>query len=109
MSTVHSIALIAVMAAVTMALRFLPFLVFPEGKKLPRFLEYLGAVLPGAIMGMLVVYCFKSTSVVSWPYGMPELIASAIVIITYLLFKKSLISIGLGTVAYMLLVQLVFV
>lgn len=109
MSTVHSIALIIVMAAVTMALRFLPFLIFPEGKKLPRVLEYLGTVLPGAIMGMLVVYCFKSTSVVSWPFGIPELIASAIVVITYLLFKKSLISIGLGTVAYMLLVQLVFV
>lgn len=44
MSTVHSVALIAVMAAVTMALRFLPFLIFPEGKKLPRFLEYLGTV-----------------------------------------------------------------
>ena len=109
MSTVHSIALIAVMAAVTMALRFLPFLIFPEEKKLPRVLEYLGTVLPGAIMGMLVVYCFKSTSVVSWPFGIPELIASAIVVLTYLLFKKSLISIGLGTVAYMLLVQLVFV
>lgn len=107
--TFHSIALVLVIATVTMALRFLPFLIFPEGKKLPRMLEYLGGVLPGAIMGMLVVYCFKSVSIVSPPHGIPELIASLIVASSYLLLKKSLISITLGTVIYMVLVQLVFV
>ena len=104
----HSIALIAVMALVTAALRFLPFLIFPAGKKTPRILDYLGAVLPGATMGMLVVYCFKTTTVLSYPFAAPELIASAVVVITYLVFKKTLLSVGLGTVLYMILVQVVF-
>lgn len=98
---------ILVMALVTAAIRYLPFLIFRRGT-LPRPLAYFGGVLPGAIMAMLVVYCFRSTPVLSYPYGIPELIAAAVVVLTYLWKKNTLISIGLGTVLYMLLIQLVF-
>lgn len=109
MNTTHSLLLILVVAAVTCALRFLPFLVFPADKEIPKVLEYLGTVLPGAIMGMLVVYCYRSTVIFSWPFALPELISAAVVAGLYLWKKNTLLSIGIGTVLYMFLVQQVFI
>ena len=108
MNKIHSAAIIAVTAIVTAALRFLPFLIFGENRKTPPIIEYLGKVLPFAIMGMLVVYCLKDISVLSFPYGLPELIACAAVVVLHVWKRNSLLSIGGGTVCYMLLVQLVF-
>ena len=104
----HDILLIVVAVLVTMATRFLPFLIFGENRKTPAIIEYLGKVLPFAIMGMLVVYCLKDISVLSFPYGLPELIACAAVVVLHVWKRNSLLSIGGGTVCYMLLVQLVF-
>ncbi len=98
--------LIAVMAIVTILLRFLPFLVFR--KQVPPYITYLGKVLPAAIIGMLVVYCFKDTALTAHPFGIPELIAAACVVGLQVWKRNSLISILTGTVVYMLLVQLVF-
>ena len=67
--------LVTVMAAVTMLLRFLPFLVFR--KEPPAYITYLGKVLPPAIIGMLVIYCLKDVSLFARPFGLPELIAVA--------------------------------
>ena len=104
----HDILLIVVAVLVTMATRFLPFLIFGENRKTPPIIEYLGKVLPFAIMGMLVVYCLKDISVLSFPYGLPELIACAAVVVLHVWKRNSLLSIGGGTVCYMQLVQLVF-
>ncbi len=104
----HSILLIAVVAAVTIALRFLPFLIF-RGKKTPEFVLYLGRVLPYAIMAMLVVYCLKGTNVLQYPFGLPELIASAVVVLLHIWRKNTLLSIALGTGVYMILIQFIFV
>ena len=108
MDNTHAILLIAVTAAVTVALRFLPFLIFREGKKAPEILTYLGKVLPFAIMGMLVVYCLKGIRLTEAPYGIPELLGCAIVAGLHIWKRNTLLSIGLGTLAYMLLVQFVF-
>ena len=104
----HDILLVAVAVLVTMATRFLPFLVFGEKRKTPPIIEYLGTVLPCAIMGMLVVYCLKDISFLSTPFGLPELIACVVVAALHVWKRSSLLSIGGGTVCYMLLVQLVF-
>lgn len=104
----HSLVLILVMAVMSFLMRSLPFIVFSKGK-IPKFILYLGEVLPGAIMGMLVIYCFKSTVVTSFPFGLPELIATAVVVGLHLWKKNVLLSIGIGTVLYMVLVQVVFV
>lgn len=106
--TIHSLQLIAVMAAVTMLLRFLPFVIFPQGKTLPGVLLYLGRVLPGAIMAMLVVYCFKNTAVFVPPYALPEAVATAVVAVIYLWRSDVLSAVGIGTVCYMILVQKFF-
>lgn len=108
MNLVHSISLIAVAALVTMLLRFLPFFIFGGEKQTPEFITYLGKVLPYAIMAMLVVYCLKGISLFQAPYGIPEAIAVAAVVILHVWKRNTLISIAGGTVCYMILVQVVF-
>lgn len=102
----HSAVLIAVMSAVTVLLRALPFLVFR--KKVPAYVSYLGRVLPPAIIGMLVIYCLKDTVITAAPFGVPELIAGALVVILQAWKRNALLSILSGTAVYMLLIQLVF-
>lgn len=99
---------IIIMAVLTAATRFAPFLVF-SGKETPRFIQYLGKSLPYAIMGMLVVFCLKNVSFASVNNFLPELIATFVVVASYVYKKNTLASIIIGTVCYMLLVQFVFV
>ncbi|MBQ6718894.1 MAG: branched-chain amino acid transporter permease [Oscillospiraceae bacterium] len=108
MHNLHAILTIAVAALVTAALRFLPFLIFGENRKTPAIIAYLGQVLPYAIMGMLVVYCLKDVSVTTAPFGIPEAIGCAAVAGLHIWKRSTLLSIGGGTVVYMLLVQLIF-
>ena len=98
--------LIAIMAGVTILLRFLPFILFR--KKTPAYIAYLGKVLPPAIIGMLVIYCLKDVSLATAPYGLPEAIAAFGVVTLQALTRKSLVSILGGTILYMLLIQVVF-
>ena len=108
MPNLHSALMIAVIALVTAALRFLPFLIFGENRKTPPLVAYLGKVLPYAIMGMLVVYCLKGIRITTFPFGIPELLSCAVVTLLHIWKRNTLLSIGAGTVCYMLLVQLVF-
>lgn len=108
MNNYPPVALVIVSAVVTMLLRFFPFFVFSGKRKTPESILYLGRVLPFAIMGMLVVYCLKNISFASMPFGLPEIIASVFVVLLHLFKRNTLLSIGGGTAAYMLLVQVVF-
>ncbi|MBQ8836139.1 MAG: AzlD domain-containing protein [Clostridia bacterium] len=103
----HSVLLIAVISLVTMAIRFLPFLIFGN-RETPKFITYLGKVLPYAVMGMLVIYCMRNISFTASPHGIPELVSVALVVVLHLWKRNTLLSIIGGTVCYMLLVQLVF-
>ena len=100
--------MLVIIMLVTMATRFLPFLLFGGKRKTPAIITYLGKVLPCAIMGMLVVYCLKDVRPLSYPYGIPELLSIALVAVLHIWKRNSLLSIGAGTVFYMLLVQLIF-
>lgn len=104
--TTRSLLLVAVVAAVTIALRFLPFAVFR--RRTPAAIAYLGEVLPYAIMAMLVVYCLKGVSFVSVPHGIPEAVSVAAVVLLHKWRHNTLLSIVGGTLLYMLLVQWVF-
>jgi branched-subunit amino acid transport protein AzlD len=108
MTDLHAALIVAVTAAVTIALRFLPFLIFGENRKTPDIVAYLGKVLPFAIMGMLVVYCLKGVSFADAPFGIPELLSCALVAGLHVWKRNTLLSIAGGTVCYMLLVQFVF-
>ena len=102
----NAAGLIAVMALVTAALRFLPFLVFR--KHTPAYIVYLGRVLPAALIGMLVIYCLKDVRIASAPHGLPELLAGTAVVVLQAWKRNSLLSILAGTVLYMVLIQAVF-
>lgn len=108
MTNTHAIALIAVSAIVTALLRFLPFLLLGGKRKTPEYISYLGKVLPYAIMGMLVVYCLRGITPLTWPHGLPELLAVAAVVVLHLWRRNTLLSIAGGTICYMILVQTVF-
>ena len=108
MSDTHAFLMIIVMAAVTFFLRIIPFIVFPAGRKTPEIIVFLSKALPCAIMGMLVIYCLKSVSIFDGSHGIPEFIGVLIVVALHKWKHNSLLSIGVGTVCYMLLVQLVF-
>lgn len=104
MGQTEAVLAVAIMAGVTALLRFLPFAVFSGGKKTPEIISYLGKVLPCAIMGMLVVFCLKDTSFASAGGFLPQLIAGAAVVLSYLWKKNTLLSIIAGTAVYMLMV-----
>ena len=99
---------VAIVVAATLLTRFSAFLIFPPGKKAPDFVLFLGKALPAAVMGMLVVYTFKETVVLSYPYGIPELIALLVTVGLHLWKRNMLVSIAAGTVIYMILIQVVF-
>jgi branched-subunit amino acid transport protein AzlD len=101
----EALLLVAVMALCTAATRVLPFLLFPGKRKTPKYIAYLGDVLPFAIIGMLVVYCLKDVSVFSRPFGLPEGIAILYIVLVHRLKHNLLLSIGGGTVLYVLLRQ----
>lgn len=99
---------VAVVAIGTQITRFLPFMVFPAGKPTPKYIEYLGKVLPAAIFGFLVIYCLKDVDVLSGSHGLPELISIAVVVVIHLRRRQMLLSIAAGTVCYMMLIRFVF-
>lgn len=108
MTQMQILIMVLVLAAGTQLTRWLPFWLFPDQKEPPKVVLYLGRVLPAASMGLLVVYCFKSVTWLSGTHGLPELLASAVVVGLHLWRKNVLLSIAGGTAVYMLLVQLVF-
>lgn len=105
---VHSILIVAVTALTTVFTRAFPFLIFGGKRKVPDVVQYLGKVLPCAIMAILVVYCFKGVHIFSGSHGLPEFLAAALVAGLHIWKRNTLLSIGCGTVFYMILIQVVF-
>ena len=108
LSTGMSFLIILAVAITTFATRVVPFLFFPKGKEVPSIIHYLGQVLTPAVIGMLVVYCLKGTKIFATPHGIPELIAVVTVAVLHIWKRNNLLSIGVGTVLYMVLIQVVF-
>ena len=108
MTPAQRILTIGVIVLGTMLTRFLPFLLFPAGKPTPKLIHHLGTVLPGAVFGLLVVYCLKNVSFLTGSHGIPEFVSIALVVVLHLWKRQMLLSIAGGTVCYMLLVQFVF-
>ena len=108
MTLSQEIITVAMIVLATMLIRFLPFLVFPEGKPTPKYIRYLGKVLPSAVFGLLIIYSLRNVSVFSGSHGIPELISIALVVALHLWKRQMLLSIAGGTLCYMILVQMVF-
>lgn len=101
----HAIAVVAICAVVTIALRALPFVCFGGKKGVPRLISALGETLPPAIMAALVVYCLKSLPFGTFGDGVRQLLQAAVVAL-HLWKKNTLLSIGVGTALYMLLIRI---
>lgn len=108
LTPIQTVGIILAVAVGVQLTRWLPFVLFPENKKPPKTILYLGKVLPPAMMGLLVAYCLKDVSVTAAPYGIPEAIAIAVVAGLHIWKRNVLLSIAVGTVLYMVLVQCVF-
>jgi branched-subunit amino acid transport protein AzlD len=92
-----------------MITRFLPFVLFKGTRSNKSYISYLGQVLPYSAIGLLVVYCLKSVNFKSPSHGIPEAIAIICIIVLHYWKENTLLSIGVGTVIYMVLVQTVFI
>lgn len=108
MTLTQQIITISMCVLGTMLTRFLPFMVFSSKRPTPKYIEYLGKALPCAIFGMLVVYCLKNVNILEGSHGLPELTAILATVGIHLWKKKMLLSLLVGTLVYMLLVQFVF-
>ena len=109
MTLTQQILTIGAVVLGTMLTRFLPFLVFPADRPTPKFIQYLGRVLPGAVFALLIVYCLRSVDLWQGSHGLSEAISIGVVVALHCWKRQMLLSIAGGTVCYMLLVQLVFV
>ena len=106
MTVTQQIVMIGTVVLGTMLTRFLPFLVFPSGKPTPKYIQYLGKVLPAAVFGLLVVYCLKGVNILAGSHGLPELISILVVIGLHLWKRQMLTSIAGGTICYMILIRI---
>ncbi len=109
MNNIQIFITIAAVVLGTVVTRFLPFIVFREGKETPKIIKYLGDALPPAVFALLVVYCLKGINFTVYPFGASEIIAVASVVIIHLIWRRMLISITAGTAIYMVLIQFLFI
>ncbi|MBT1173041.1 AzlD domain-containing protein [Bifidobacterium sp. MA2] len=108
MTTWQAVVTIAAVSLGTILTRFLPFILFPDSRRPPRVVTYLGRVLPHAMTGLLVVYALKDVSLFSGFHGAPEAIAVLVIVLLHRWRHSMLVSVAGGTIVYMMLVQLVF-
>lgn len=108
MTLTQQIVTIAMVVLGTMLTRFVPFFVFPAGKPTPKYVQYLGNVLPPAVFGLLIIYCLKNVSIFTGSHAIPELLAITLVIALHTWKRQMLLSIAGGTIFYMMLVQFIF-
>lgn len=108
MTLTQQLITIAMVVLGTMLTRFLPFVLFPAGRETPKYIQYLGKVLPGAVFGLLIIYCLKNVSIFAGSRGIPEVISIVLVVGLHLWKRQMLLSIAGGTICYMLLVQFIF-
>ena len=108
MTLTQEMLTVAAVVAGTMITRFLPFIIFPANKKTPPAITFLGQMLPEAVMGLLVIYCFKDVGFLSGTHGIPELLATAVTVLLQVFLRNMLLTIAGGTIFYMYLVQYVF-
>lgn len=107
MTQIQQLITIGMVILGTVLTRFLPFLLFSAKKPTPRYIQYLGKVLPSAVFGLLVIYCLKNVNIFTGSHAIPEILSIALVVTLHRWKRKMLLSIAGGTLCYMLLVQFI--
>ena len=108
MPFISELSIILTTAVCTFLTRLFPFALFGRHQEPPAIIRYLGYVLPSSVIAILIIYCIRDIDVTLISSFAPKFIAIALVGALHVWKRNNLISIGVGTVAYMLLVQIVF-
>lgn len=110
MTVLEQVISIAIAAVTNFLTRFLPFVIFTskDDAKVSPFIDGLGKFLPAAIMGMLAVYCFRNVNFMAGNHGLPDIIAGVITVVIHLWRRSMFLSLIVGTVTYICLVNFVF-
>ena len=108
MTKERALIIILLVAVCTLITRLIPFVLFGGKRQVPKAVEYLGQILPPAIMATLVVYCLKGAELVSASHGSPDFVSVAVTALLHVWKRNVLLSIAAGTACYMFLVQVVF-
>lgn len=108
LSVKQTVIVVLVASVCTFATRLFPFALFGGKKEVPKFVRYLGDILPTAIIGVLIVYCLKDFTGGDINVILPQIIAVALTAGVHLWRKNTLLSIAVGTIGYMLLINFVF-
>lgn len=106
LTPLQTLGMIVAVAAGCMLTRFLPFWLFPEHRKVPPAVTYLGHALPPAMMGLLVVYCLKDINLAVFPHALPQSFAIGAIVALHTWKRNVLLSIAGGTGVYMALLQM---
>ena len=109
MNNTEILIVIIICAVCSFLTRALPFLIFRDADQLPKRLRYISEKLPLAIMFLLVLYCLRSTVFITYPYCIPQLCGVLIVILLHMWKRNLILSIGGGTICYMVLIQVIFI
>ncbi|MFG6147601.1 branched-chain amino acid transporter permease [Halobacillus sp. B23F22_1] len=108
MTMSQEIVILGIIVLMTMVTRFLPFIIFSSNKPTPDYVQYLGKVLPSAIFGFLVIYCLRDVTFFSGTHGIPEIISLTLTVMIHFWRNNMLLSIAVGTISYMVLIQLLY-
>ncbi|MBS9782345.1 MAG: AzlD domain-containing protein [Arcobacter sp.] len=106
MTNIEIYIAILIMTLVNLFTRVFPFLFFRKGK-LPKYILFIEKFFPAVIMTILVLYTLKDIDFNLAPYGIKEIGSILFTAILHIIFKNYLISIFLGTIFYMALVQFI--
>ncbi len=104
----YAFIVVLVAAACTLLTRAAPFLLFGRGKQTPPLVQYLGNVLPPAMIATLVIYCYKGTTLSALPGFAPQALAGLVVVVLHLWKRNTMLSVAGGTICYMLLIHTLF-
>ena len=105
-SLLYAVLIVAVCAVCTMLTRLLPFLLFGGKRPVPKTVEYLGKVLPPTIIAALVVFCLKNVDFLHGIHGIAEIISIFVAAVLHKIKGNALLSIGVSTVLYMVLIRI---
>ena len=105
MNAMHSLLIVQVAAWTTIVTRAFPFVLL-RNRPLSPFLRYLSAILPSAIIVILLVYCLRASFGLPLMEALPSFLALGAVFLLHRIRHNMLLSIGGATVLYMVLLRL---
>lgn len=91
-----------VSALVIFITRLFPFALFSK-REPPPLLRFIEKYIPPMIMAILLVYCLKDVDFAHHPFGLPQLVALAVTVISHLWKGNAMVSIFGGTIVFMVL------